>query len=82
LLAIIEDPDNNGITTIENVVVISKTGCVVSVFDMEHPSKFKPGYEYNIDTCLSEHNLLAIAGGDGTDFELGSIDENKTITRH
>ena len=63
LLAIIEDPDNDGVTTIEEIIIDRNAGFVTKNIDMSDLSAFKSGSAYNPCATIEEPGLALLAGG-------------------
>jgi len=80
LLAIIEDPDNDGITTIEEIVTNKDAGFVTKNIDMSDLSAFKSGEAYNPCTNVEETGLALLAGNHPTsDTDEISVDPLVTV---
>jgi len=62
LLAIIEDPDNDGITTIDEIIINKNTGFVAKNIDMGNPLAFKSGSAYDPCANMEESGLALLAG--------------------
>lgn len=63
LLAVIEDPDNDGITMIDEIVIDKSAGFVTKNIDMSDLSAFKSGSPYDPWANMEEPGLALLADG-------------------